>query len=130
MIGTAEQYSMNKQNEYGMCRGTGRRTHTENRYPMTAMFRKYPDALRLNELADMLGVSTKLASRLVRDGTIPSVKIGREYRIAKSNAVKYLLGKQKECVVSVNLNPKEWTLQQVCGMLSDGNDNNKGGRTI
>ena len=93
------------------------------------MFRKYPDALRLNELADMLGVSTKLASRLVRDGEIPSVKIGREYRIAKSNAVKYLLGKQKECVVSVKLNPKEWTLQQVCGILSDGNDKNKGGRT-
>ena len=93
MIGTAEQYSMNKQYEYGMCRGTGRRTHTENRYPMTAMFRKYPDALRLNELADMLGVSTKLASRLVRDGTIPSVKIGREYRIAKSNAVKYRIPK-------------------------------------
>ena len=69
------------------------------------MFRKYPDALRLNELADMLGVSTKLASRLVRDGEIPAVKIGREYRIAKSNAVKYLLGKQKECVVYVNLIP-------------------------
>lgn len=30
MIGIAEQYSMNKQYEYGMCRGTGRRTHTEN----------------------------------------------------------------------------------------------------
>ena len=93
------------------------------------MFRKYPDALRLNDLADMLGVSTKLASRLIHDGEIPAVKIGREYRIAKSNAVKYLLGKQKECVVRVNLNPKGWTWQTVCGMFGDENDNSKGGRT-
>ena len=113
----------------GMVEKRERRTHTENRYPTTAMFRKYPDALRLNELADMLGVSTKLASRLIRDGEIPAVKIGREYRIAKSNAVKYLLGKQKECVVSVKLNPKEWTWQTVCGMFGDENDDNKAGRT-
>ena len=104
-----------------------RRTPTENRYPTTAMFRKYPDALRLTDLADMLGVSTKLASRLIRDGEIPAVRIGREYRIAKSNAVKYLLGKQKECVVSVNLNPKEWTLRQVCGMFDGAKNNDKGG---
>ena len=70
---------MDQQNEYGICKGTERRTHTENQYPTTAMFRKYPDALRLSDLADMLGISTKLASRLIRDGEIPAVRVGRKF---------------------------------------------------
>ena len=58
------------------------------------IFKNYPDALTLCEFAEMLGISQKLASKLIRIGEIDAVKVGREYRIAKVNAIRFLLGEQ------------------------------------
>ena len=58
------------------------------------IFKNYPDALTLCEFAEMLGISQKLASKLIRTGEIDAVKVGREYRIAKVNAIRFLLGEQ------------------------------------
>jgi excisionase family DNA binding protein len=84
-------------------------------------FKSYPDALTLKELAKMLGISQKLASRLIRNGEIKAIKVGREYRIAKVNAIKFLLGEQskEKCVQSETSNPKDWTCGNLCGMVVD-----------
>ena len=83
-------------------------------------FRMYPDALNRKELASMLGISEKQASKLLRSGEIPSIKIGREYRIAKVNAINFLMGKstsEKTYVVNVTSNPQGWTSDDKRGIL-------------
>lgn len=74
-------------------------------------------ALTLAEVANILKISTKLASRLVREGKLDGVKVGREYRIAGSNLHRFLCGKKKECVVTVTSNPQDWTLPENCGIV-------------
>ena len=93
-------------------------TQSHNAY--SRMFRAYPDALSLKDLSQMFGVSTKQASKLIHDGKIDAIKIGREYRIAKVNAIRFLLGKestQKTCVVNVTSNPHRWTSPQLCDIV-------------
>ena len=81
-------------------------------------FKNYPDAMSLSQVAECLGISKKLASRLIRSGEINAVKIGREYRIAKSVLIKYIAKpREKICVESVTSNPKGWTSAEKCGML-------------
>ena len=82
------------------------------------MFCNYPDALTLTDFANMLGISTKLASKLIKDGAVEAIKVGREYRIAKSVLIKYISKpREKICVESVTSNPKGWTSAEKCGML-------------
>ena len=93
-------------------------TQSHNAY--SRMFRAYPDALSLKDLSQMFGVSTKQASKLIHDGKIDAIKIGREYRVAKVNAIRFLLGKdssQKTCVVNVTSNPHRWTSSQLCDIV-------------
>ena len=93
---------------------------TQNHNAYSRMFRAYPDALSLKDLSKMFGVSTKQASKLIHEGKIDAIKIGREYRIAKVNAIRFLLGKdssQKTCVVNVTSNPHRWTSPQLCDMV-------------
>ena len=54
------------------------------------MFTSYPDLVNINQLKEMLGIGVNLAYRLVRNKTIPSVKVGREYKIPKRNVIYYL----------------------------------------
>ena len=55
-----------------------------------AIFTNYPDVLTLAELSRLLNISSKLAVKLLKDNKIYSVKIGREYRIAKSSVMAYI----------------------------------------
>ena len=41
------------------------------------IFANYPDSMTLRDVANALGISTKLASRLVREGSIYGIKVGR-----------------------------------------------------
>lgn len=71
------------------------------------IFANYPDSMTLRDVANALGISTKLASRLVREGSIYGVKVGREYRVAKTTVMEYIMdrrtpGGYKKCVGSVN----------------------------
>ena len=54
------------------------------------MFTSFPDLVNINQLKEMLGIGINLAYRLVRNKTIPSVKVGREYKIPKRNVIYYL----------------------------------------
>ena len=50
----------------------------------------YPDALTVKEVGEILRVSTKTVYKLIKDGTVPAVKVGREQRIAKAQLITFL----------------------------------------
>ncbi|MCH5287274.1 MAG: helix-turn-helix domain-containing protein [Christensenellaceae bacterium] len=52
--------------------------------------RHYPDILNIDEMCSVLGVSTKTGYRLLREGQITSMKVGRTYRIPKVHLLTYL----------------------------------------
>ena len=54
------------------------------------VFSNYPDVLTVQQLAAMLGISTKTAYKLVSEGAIKSITIGRNYKIAKIFVLEYL----------------------------------------
>ena len=54
------------------------------------MFTEYPDLVDVVQLKEMLDIGKTLAYRLVRNKTIPSLKVGREYKIPKRNVIAYL----------------------------------------
>ena len=54
------------------------------------VFSNYPDVLTVQQLAAMLGISTKTAYKLVNEGKIKSITIGRNYKIAKIFVLEYL----------------------------------------
>ena len=61
-----------------------------------SMFKNYPDVVNVTELQIMLGgISKKLAYHLLQNHIIKSVKIGREYKIAKADVILYLT--EKNC---------------------------------
>ena len=55
-----------------------------------SVFKEYPDVLDAKQVGMLLGVSTKVVYRLLRDGSIVSLKIGREFRVPKVNVMKYV----------------------------------------
>ncbi len=54
------------------------------------MFTTYPDVVNIFQLKEMLGIGINLAYKLVRNKTIPSLKVGKEYKIPKGNIIYYL----------------------------------------
>ena len=58
----------------------------------TKALKNYPMALNVREVAEILRISTKLVYRLIKNGTILSVKIGRENRIPKTDLITYMRG--------------------------------------
>ena len=55
-----------------------------------SVFKDYPDVLNVKQVSTLLGVSTKVVYRLLNNGTIDSLKVGREFRIPKVNVMKYI----------------------------------------
>ena len=53
-------------------------------------FSDYPDLLDVEQPSNMLGISTKTAYKMLRSGNIESIRIGRDYKIAKINVLKFL----------------------------------------
>ena len=54
------------------------------------MFTEYPDLVDVNQLKQMLGIGITLAYRLLRNNTIPALKVGRVYKIPKRNIIAFL----------------------------------------
>ncbi len=58
------------------------------------MFESYPDVVNVKEMREMLGgISSTLAYKLLKQEKIKSIKIGREYKIAKLNLINYIINK-------------------------------------
>ena len=54
------------------------------------MLKDYPDVLSIDQMCEILGVSTKMGYRLLRQGNIACLKVGRVYRIPKAHLFSYL----------------------------------------
>lgn len=46
--------------------------------------------ISLVEMGDILGVSEYVASNMLQTGAVPSLKVGREYRIAVTDLEEYI----------------------------------------
>ena len=60
------------------------------------MFPDYPDIVTVKQLREMLGVSRALAYKLISDGEIQAVKIGKSLKIPKVSVINYVTEGQKE----------------------------------
>ena len=67
---------------------SGHRVQQEDLYRM--MFREYPDVMSLKEVCKILGVSTKTGYKLIAEGQLHAIKVGRSYRIPKVYLFTYL----------------------------------------
>lgn len=54
------------------------------------MLKEYPDLMDINQMSQALGVSTKTGYKLIREGKITAMKVGRTYRISKIHLLTYL----------------------------------------
>lgn len=60
------------------------------------MFTSHPDIVDITQMRKMLGgIGVTLAYKLLKQGKIKSMKIGREYKIPKSFIIEYLLEANK-----------------------------------
>ena len=61
-----------------------------------SIFKDYPDVVNVKQLQMMLGgISKKLAYHLLKNNIIKSIKIGRQYKVAKADVILYLT--EKNC---------------------------------
>ncbi len=54
------------------------------------LLREYPDIMNIHEMCAALDVSTKTGYKLLKDGKITCMKVGRNYRIPKIHVLTYL----------------------------------------
>lgn len=67
----------------------------ENLNPRDAyrmMLRDYPDVLNIDQMCEVLSVSTKTGYALLKKGSVQHLKVGRSYRIPKAHLLTYLIG--------------------------------------
>lgn len=87
--------------------------------------KKYPAALTVGEVAEILRVSTKTVYKMIKENTIPAAKVGRELRVAKSRLVEYLRSEPKKYSHPPAVSLKEssdyhWTYGATCGIVRVG----------
>lgn len=61
-----------------------------NKDAYRVMFRDYPDVVSVEQMSEMLGISTKTAYRLLKDNEIKHFRVGRTYKIPKLHIFSYL----------------------------------------
>ena len=54
------------------------------------MLKSFPDIMNIDQMCEVLGISTKTGYRLLRNGQIIALKVGRTYRIPKIHVLAYL----------------------------------------
>lgn len=63
----------------------------DNREYVKAL-KTYPMALTVKETSQILRVSTKLVYHMIQDGTLSSVRIGRQHRVPKTVLIQFMRG--------------------------------------
>lgn len=69
---------------------------SEMRQACHVMLKKYPDVINVEQLAEILSVSTKTCYKLIANGKIEVIQVGRAYRIPKTKEFKYILAIRSE----------------------------------
>lgn len=54
------------------------------------VFKEYPDILDVKQVGTILGISTKTVYKLIKNGSLTSLKVGREFRVPKVMLMKYM----------------------------------------
>ena len=54
------------------------------------MLKEYPDVVNLEQMCEILGISTKTGYKLLKEKKIDALKVGRAYRIPKLHILSYL----------------------------------------
>ena len=54
------------------------------------IFNEYPDVITIQDIQKLLRISRHAAYELIHSGQIPSRKIGRIYRILKTDLIRFL----------------------------------------
>lgn len=54
------------------------------------MLKEYPDIMNIEQMCEVLCISTKTGYRILREGKICCLKVGRSYRIPKAHLFSYL----------------------------------------
>lgn len=62
------------------------------------MLKAYPDILNIDEMCEVLKVSTKTGYKFLKEGKISSIKVGRTYRIPKVHLLSYMRIIEKQAV--------------------------------
>lgn len=53
-------------------------------------FREYPDIVSVEQMTEMLNVGRNTAYKLLSNGSIKSIRIGRVHKIPKQSVISYL----------------------------------------
>jgi len=56
----------------------------------SAVFQGYPDVLDVKHVSELLGVSSKTVYRLLNEGTLDSLKVGRAFKVPKLYLLQYI----------------------------------------
>ena len=75
------------------------------------ILKDYKDILTFKELKELLKLGRNKVYELLKNGDIPSTKIGRDYRILKVSVINYLLN-QKENLALVNNSWQEYNISK------------------
>ena len=54
------------------------------------MLKDYPDVMSIEQMCEILSISTKTGYKLIRENKIESLKVGRSYRIPKAHLLSYM----------------------------------------
>ena len=54
------------------------------------MLKDYPDVMSIEQMCEILSISTKTGYRIPREGKICCLKVGRAYRIPKAHIFTFL----------------------------------------
>ena len=54
------------------------------------MLKDYPDVMSIEQMCEILSISTKTGYRILREGKVCCLKVGRAYRIPKAHLFTYL----------------------------------------
>lgn len=61
---------------------------------MEELLKKYPAALSISEVAEILNITPATVRRHIKKNDIPNIKVGRLVRIPKDSLISYLHGEQ------------------------------------
>jgi len=54
------------------------------------VFQNYPDVLDVRHVSELLGVSSKTVYRLLNEGALDSLKVGRAFKVPKLYLLQYI----------------------------------------
>ena len=70
--------------------GSNNAANISQREAYKLMLKDYPDVLNIEQMCEILSVSTKTGYKIIKEGGICYLKVGRAYRIPKAHLLSYL----------------------------------------